>query len=589
MSNRRIAGAILALIAVMLLLSGCSIQRERTFKLGGDWSRGQRVGRASIPQPVGLAVDEEGAYLLWGQRQEEGTRLSFARMTPSGTVALTTTLPFNTFFPRLPQLVLNDELHGFVITRLAASERDGVYHLRLNRSGDLLADPLRLSSPDQLCELLSVMPAPDGSIHLLWAVGDGSGKGVYHLKLGPDGSAQGFPQLIGPNGREPTGQVDQSGALHIAWMVEVDFDAFDLLYTTIPEGESLAAEPVRVTDLYIPASDITQPLSLSLDATHAYIFWSQEHRAGLKQGAAELFFVSFPLDGLAAGDTDDVLISTDPDLSGWPTDRFPPLTSLVLPGDIVDWSGFVEGPSALDTRQRGAALVLADATFSFRFKERPQLVLLLFEDGEFAGYQQPVRTRKYSHRPRGLLGDDGQLHMAWIDMERPGNYSLYYASTDPDVRAGLSKRTANDMYLDSLDLLWGMASGLSLIPLVFVMLAPVLGLLAVFYFTGQDDALASSRRSQITLLVVALIYLWMKILVFGPVLERPPLARSIPVEYAGAWVYVMLAIVAGLAGLALWRYYRRSDRPELFRGALTFVLTDVALTLLLYGPTFYGE
>lgn len=583
-------GLMLALVAVLLLLAGCSLQRERSFKVAEDWSRGQLVGFASIRQPVGLDADSQGAYLLWSARKEEGTRLDYARLTPDGSLAISTTLPLNTVFPRLPQVVAGPDLQAFLVTRFSSDEQAGVYHFMLDRDGALLSSPERLSAPEQVSDIVAVAPAPDGVVHVLWDVIDGPGQGVYHVQIAPDGTQVGFPQLVGPSGLEPAAQVGADGTLHAAWLLPVSSGRLEVLYARLEPGARLLSDPVTVSEQRVATSDVALPLSLGADDSHVYVMWSQEHRSGLQAGTAELFYVAFPQDQPAMRSPTVPLLPSDPDPAYYETDQFPPLTEVARLEDSSDWTSYTEAPMAFrDDFDTSALKVLADLTYSFRFDPRPQLVLALFDDGDLTAYQQPALTRQYAQRPRGVATEDEHLHITWINLEDPGRYSIYYASTAPAVSANLDQRTANDLVLDTIDTLWGMVSGISLIPLVGVVLIPLLLINGIFYLTGNDDSLKTSWAARLTLVVSIIVYLGTKMLVMAGVVTRPPLQNVVPASIQPMWTWLAFLVVAALAGLVLWVYIRRHDRPFLFRAVLTFALADAIITLLLYGPTFYGE
>jgi hypothetical protein len=579
----------LILAVLSLVLAGCSLQRDRTFKISEDWSRGILIGEASIRQPVGLASDEQGAYVLWASRQEEGTRLSYVRLTRDGTIVSSHVLPLETFFPRLPQLVANENLHLFLITRIAAGEEDGVYHVQLSRDGQVIGEPERLSAAEQESEALSIVQSQDGSIHVIWDVSAGPSPGIYYAQLESDGQLAGFPQLIGPNGLQPAGQVDEAGVLHVAWLEQRQPGSHTLYYATVAPNAVTSGEPTVVGDIRIPVTDVTHPLTVALDQNHVYVMWSQEHRTGLQSGTGELFFVTFPKDAPTPNPARNALVSAQASPTYSATADYPPLTAVVNPSNAVDWTSFIEGPQAISFPDSEATFVLADMNFDFRFDPRPQLVLLIFQGGEMVGHHQPARTRQYSLYARGAASTDGQLHAAWIDLEQPGHYSVYYASTRPEAQAMLNQRTSTDNLLDGLEIVWGMASGISLIPLVGIILIPVLILCGLFYITGTDDALKTSWAAQLTLAVTIITYLGAKILVMAGIVTRPPLLESVPSNLQGAWVWIALLIVAALAGLVVAIYVRRSERPYLFRAALTFALVDAFLTLILYGPAFYSE
>lgn len=576
----------LALLLALAALAGCSLERERSFKLSDDWSRGVRVGTASVRQPVGLAVDQAGAYLLWTVREGESTRLNYARLAPDGTPVLNQVLPSATVFPRLPQLVAHDDLHAFVLTRFSLGEPDGVYHIRLNRDGVVQGDPLRLSGPAQKSSIFAVAPAADQSIHLVWDVVEGPDLGVYYQRLQGDGTAGGPARLIGPGGEQPAAQVDDDGVLHVAWLTPSASGVYDLSYASMAGGDG--AGPTVVAQPRIALTDIMLPPALAVHDGIVHILWSQEHRSGMQQGSTEMFLVAFPAAAPSLSAPQTIHVPKDPARPAAASQEFPPLTEVVWADANQEWSDFLEGPSAVQGSGQPAAQVLADVNFEFRFDPRPQIVLLLLRDGELAAYDQPARTRQYSQRPRGVAAG-GHLHIAWIDLEQPGAYSVYYASTSPAVQAALNRRTANDTAIDAIDLVWGMASGLTFVPLVGILLVPVALAMVIFYLSGADDSLKRGWAARLTFLVTGVIYLGGKWLVLAALITRPPLMAAVPQQIQPLWMLLVFLLVAGLAALITWLYVRRKDNPELFKAMLLFVLSDAALTLLVYGPTFYAE
>ncbi|MCB0234834.1 MAG: hypothetical protein KDG58_11555, partial [Anaerolineae bacterium] len=148
MKSRRLS-SVLLLMLLLAILAGCAGARERSFKISEDWSRGNRIGTASIRQPVALAADNDGAYLVWPVRTEDATRLKLVRLDADGLVVSDTISELNTIFPQSLQLLVGDELHLFLVTRVASGQLDGVYHVALSRDGQPLSELQRLSGADQ--------------------------------------------------------------------------------------------------------------------------------------------------------------------------------------------------------------------------------------------------------------------------------------------------------------------------------------------------------------------------------------------------------------------------------------------------------
>ena len=90
-------------------------------------------------------------------------------------------------------------------------------------------------------------------------------------------------------------------------------------------------------------------------------------------------------------------------------------------------------------------------------------------------------------------------------------------------------------------------------------------------------------------MISVILYLGAKTLVMAGLLARPPLAGVVPAAIQPIWGWVAALLVSVAAGVIAWLDARRSDRPYLARTLLIFVISDSMLTLLIYGPTFYGE
>lgn len=587
MNSRRLP-TLWALALLAMVLAGCSTTRERSFKISEDWSRGNRLGITSIRQPVALAVDDEGAYITWPVRTEDATRLEYLRLGSDGLVQVDTMLALDTFFPQSPQLVAGEALHLFLVTRSSVQQVEGALHVMLDRDGQPLGEPQRLSGDDQKVGDLAARQAPDGSMIVLWDVVEGPGMGIYHVRLNPDGSVDGFPQLIGPEGIRPTAQYGADGTLHLAWMLPTSSTRQEIWYAAQPPGAASVGEPVMVANALIALTDVESAPAIALHGAEVTVLWSVEHRTGLNSGAAELNYVLFSQDAPQASAPRTAVVPEDPKPEYQEIEAFAPLSNVAVPQPDEPWTGFIEAPTGLPW-SGDAAAVLANMSWAFRVNPRSQLVVLLMEEGNLAAYQQPALTRQFSLHPAGAVSPDGNLHIAWIDLESPGAYSVYYASTRPAALAALDRRTSNDLANDSIDLVWGMASGLTLLPLSIVAALPILVVAGIYYLSGHDGSLRRNRGAQFALVVALVLYLTTKIIVMGGLLVRPPLMNAIPDNLLTPWTWLVTLIIAAIAGVATAIYIRRSKRPELLKAALLFYGVDALLTLLLYGPTFYGE
>jgi len=587
----------LAVLVLLFSLAGCG-RAERTIKSSADWSRGQRLDYASLQQLSALAVAPDGrtVHVAWSGREADGedTELYYAQLDGEGRKRIQSVLPF-LFLPRHPQLLAASEgrAHLFAQARRDATSPDGLFYMLLGADGTVIGEGLQLSSPQQSVSNFAVAAGRAGGIEVFWAE-EGDGVSLFHQRLGPDGLAQTNAQRIA-EGEEPTAQVDRDGTVHLAWLSPSGGRSRRLLYAAFPQGQVSATTGTEVGDLPASGVGVRRPISLGLDEAQVYIFWSMEWRSGLSAGSAEVPYVHFRLGRPQEEQNQSVTVPED----GQAYDAvIGPVRSaeayqlqqllMALPASMGRTSGFLEAPRVVPG-QRGEMAVMLGSRVQYRRSDENQVVLALFKDGQMIAYEMAARTADLSQWPAAVADDRGHLHLVWVDYDTSTAHGVYYASTAPEVRAHLDTRTTQDLLLGTAEAAWGMLSGLSLLPLVVILLLPVVIWCGLFYIFGADDSL-EERGPRVAFIIALLIYLVVKLMVLAPVLMVPPGLTLIPGWLRESWPILMMVVVASMAALIFWRiYWRRSDRPALFPAVLWFALTDAVLTLLLYGMTFFGD
>ncbi|NLE75930.1 MAG: hypothetical protein GX605_04160, partial [Chloroflexi bacterium] len=328
---------------------------------------------------------------------------------------------------------------------------------------------------------------------------------------------------------------------------------------------------------------------LGLDGTHAYIFWSLEHRAGMAAGAAEVFMAAAPLAGGEASPPGRVALPSDPtpayqSVAGAYGYRH---LSLLPPGGERYASDYLLLPSPLAT-QGDELPVAVSARMQYRRGSEVQPVVAVYRQGELWAYQAPARAGGLALD--GVLQADaqGNLHLAWTDFVKYGQYDLFYATTAAGPRQAIDRLTPHDLTLSALDFLWGVLSGLSLVPFVIFMVVPALLWVGIVYIFGSDDTLTEGSI-RLALAFAVLLYLGAKLLLFSAVLSSPPLAGAIPASLLSVWVWAFPLLIALAALAAVVLYTRRSSRPTLLWGFIWFVAVDFFLSIALYGPSFFAR
>jgi len=591
--------AMLTAAILLLLLVGCSTRPERTVKTSEDWSRGQRVGHASLLQFSALAVEPDGqrVHVAWSGREAQGqdTELYYAQLDGEGKTLAEQVLPF-LFLPRRPRLKIasRGSVHFFALARRDAKSQDGLFYMLLDAAGTPEGEGLQLSSAEQATLNYEVATSGDGSVEVFWAMEEGETASLYHQRLGPDGSPQTNAMRIA-EGEEPTAQVDREGTIHLAWMGPSTGRDRRLRYAGFPQGQVAFTAGTEIGSIPAEGIGIRKPIVIGLDERQVYVFWSVEWRSGLSAGSAEAPYVHFPLGRPQDARRENVWV---PEVA----EAYDALTGPVreaeayslehllvaLPASMGRPSGFLEAPWPV-SGQREELAVVVSSRVQYRHSNDNQVVLALYKDGQLVAYQMAGRTTSLSQWPVAAADDHGHLHLVWVDYDTPTERGVYYASTAPAARAHLNTLTTQDLLLGAADTAWGLVSGLSLLPLVIMLMVPVIIWCGLFYIFGADDSL-TDRGPLIGFLIALVIYFLAKLMVLSPVLMLPPGLSLIPAWLRGAWSVIMLIIVAAVAGSIFWRvYWRRAERPALFPAVMWFTLADALLTVLIYGITFFSD
>ncbi len=604
------------LVAGLFLLGGCgTLEPQKSQKASADWSRGLRVGEASLNQAVSLQVEGEGekVHLAWSEAGDRGMEIAYLHLGPEAQERVRVRFSPGLFFPREPALVLDGAggLHLFCLGSEGRGHPEGVYHGTLDAEGRLRGKVVRLTPGDRPVTGYRARRAPDGTIALLWADASEEVPGVYYAALTSEGAFVGEPLRVAPGGAEPDVAVGEDGRLHLTWVEEPEPGRRTIRYGALSPGTGALLPPggMAVGSTPVETGLVTYPPRVGLDDTHVYIFWSVEHRGGLAQGMAETFFAAVPLQGppgvptvgqvflpeqvgAESGEVTrlEFLSLAHPSTRKFDSrNRWYPLQPMTFrsPEFVGPYSGYVLMAAPLP--YQGPSLPVAFAVREqFRRRAEVEPVLALFEGGALWGHQDAGRTGSLSLFPTLEMDAAGNLHLAWVDFRQFGRYDVFYATTAPRMRQALDRVTFQDAALAVVNFGWGMLSGLSLIPLTVILLVPSLLWVGLTYVFGSGDDLAE-RGVQVSLAIAAALYLAMKSFVFSSLLANPPFLGLVPAWAAPALTWGLpLAIVAAAAG-ATALYVRRSERPNLFWGFAWFAGVDILLTLTLYGPAFFGD
>jgi hypothetical protein len=152
----------------------------------------------------------------------------------------------------------------------------------------------------------------------------------------------------------------------------------------------------------------------------------------------------------------------------------------------------------------------------------------------------------------------------------------------------LDRTSSEDLALGAGELVFGVFSGLGLLPIAGVWTFPAMVWVVVFFIaTGREEMLR--RGTQIGFAVAVLIYVGVKILLLPGLFVGTPFLHRVPAAWAIVLGIGVPSVLLALALAVVYLYVRRAERATIFVAYLFFALTDVALTLTLYSPGFFGS
>ena len=565
------------LLVVLLALGGCSMTPDRSDKPSPDWSRGLRVGVASVNQPVALQVDgKEHAHLVWYTKTDEVDRLRYVQLDEQANVLVDRDLDISMPYPHRPQLLLDGRGNIHLAWLARDDSLKSLFHFLLGDNGEAISEPVRLSLPEKGVESYQMCLGEKGRIEVFWAAEEG----IYHLRLDERGEILSPSALIIPQGTDPTAQVDDAGTIHLAWLQgnEIYYAAFE------------APEPIRgnkVAQLGRETGAILRGPTLGLDVNNVYVFWSFEKRSGLEPGTARMDYVSFLPGQPSSPKTSAVMIPPIANPDYVPDDEGA-YHYQWLASPLGEWSSdFTHMPAPAAGQRSEIAVALgvkvqtASRVASGRFRPQVQLAVAIFADGELRGYQIAANTKTMSLRPSIAVDSASDLHLAWIDTAGFWRYDVYYATTSPQARAWLDRTSPQDVLLRGLDMSWGMFSAIVLVPLTVVWIFPPLFWIVLYYiFSGQDDL--RTRRAQVALGIAVVLYLGAKLLLLPGLLLYVPFLEQVPARFSSAIVLGLPLVTLAFALVVVYAYARRAEGGTLFKGFIILALTDALLSLTIY-------
>jgi hypothetical protein len=574
------------LAGCLLFLSACSTRpRERVWLQPPGWSRGQFLGTTASSNLIPLARDPEGNLYSAYLSDQLDDRLVFVSFDPAGHLRWELELPESTLDAgRSAELVASEgQLLAFWL------DKKRVILQRIDPEGAFIDEALPISD-DLAVSSYDIAAAPDGHLYL-FSGGFSDEPGVYGLDLFRPGSR---PVLIDPEGVLPAIAADEYGILHASWITDPELaQEAEIRYGSFLPGRLQAiSDPIRIATDFTTTDEV-EPPSLGLDRYHAYIFWTAVIHTGLRAGQIDSLYVSFPL--IDTSDQHDGRLffpmAYDLDYSqGGPPDGLS--SGLRLPWHDED-QGSDQARELISggTFKNETAAVFRSRVPTRSGQTQTQVSVQYLEMGRVSSYQLVTFTNTASRHPNFIVDDQGQMYLSWLEATDVGQYSVYVATTAPSYRPAWDALTSGDVREMALDTLFGMISGIILVPVTFLWLILPMLSLGLTSVLRRDEGHLLGPGHIVSLLLAAGIYWAVKLAIFPVLRTTVPFVEWIPIIphtwYPVLMIGVPVVYTSVAAFLAVWLVHR-SERSSPTLIFLIYGLLDGLFTVAITGGGLFG-
>lgn len=590
MKRQRIFFVFIVLIGLALVSGACSSGPERPWLQSPGWSRGLQIGYTPVSQSVSFTLDEEGNVYFFHFTGEDNDNfdLQVTALQPTGDMPWDHTIEVNLRLPRQPRII-ND---GEALQLFWISDQT-LYTMRIGLDGEILSQPQQISG-QYVAFSVDVLLHPEKGL-IVWFGGSRQDPGVY--AYAPE-DYYGRPQVIDELGTRPYLMLDTDGLLHAAWAHDpAGYEERGIYYASFPDLDYTANDGILVAALTPAVSSALDGPWLGQSGDGLLVLWNLSVITGLEAGRMTTEYVILPMEGIDEG------FQQRPSILYVPSDyheSFRQEATLIQAGDRI-WLDEVEGGYSPIIQKlsivsfNGSELAIAlEAKVEFlRNKEEFQVSILFFDAGQPTSYQLISFDAAASRLPNLVVDDEGYLYLTWIQKDSEDENAIFFATTQPEFRQSISRFDGSDTVSVVGDTLFGLFSGVILVPIGLVWLLAPLVLIGVTTIIRKEDEPFYAPGSLISI-ALALIGFWYSKYFSLQILDMVnyvPFSAWIPqISGQGAnlvRILVPLVIFLVSAIFAYRRTYAQSNRSVLFF-MLFYSLLDSLLSAAVYGLLIYG-
>lgn len=582
---------LLLLLLLMALLSvACNSQRQRPWLQPPAWSRGLLVGYTPYSTQVTFARDEEGNtyFFHFGGESSENANLQATALNSAGEIAWERSVDQNFRLPREPHLAFDGQaLQLFWISD------NIVFTMRLGLDGEILRQPQQISGQYPAYSL-DVIVHPEAGVIVFFG-GTRQQPGIY--AFAPD-NYYGSPQIIDELGTRPAMTIDSYGVLHAAWAHDpTGYEARGIYYAQFPNLDFRSDQGVRVAALISGLTSVLDGPWLGQNGDAMLVLWNLSVLTGMEAGNISTEYVILPIEGIEQG------FQQKPSVLYVPSDYHESyrLEATVLQAGERIWLQDVEGGysarvqklSIVDSNFSELVIALEAKVDFLRHKEEFQIALLFFQDVQPTSYQLLSFDATASRLPFLVSDEAGNLYLTWIQAADELGNAIFFATTEQELREAISAFDSADTASVASDAVFGLLSGVLLLPIALVWLMVPLGAVGLTSLIRKEDEPIYAVGTVVGL-VLALASFW-----YGKYLTLQILDMTNYVPFS-AWIPQISSQIANLLRIVVpvlifvvsilfaWRQtYAKENRSVLFF-VIYYSLLDSLISLAIYGLLIYG-
>ncbi len=575
-----------ALILVLMLassLTACGPGRDKSRKPSNDWSKGVQLAY----QVVGAAdmyveADGEAIHLVWPANLGSRVLIRYMQLDSETNVVLDEHLEMETAWPRAPLLEegSNDRLHLFWANRLGGEFVWELWHGFIDMQSGQVGDMKQLSPAGTNVDTFSTISDGAGGAYVFWDSRDT--QAINGLHIGPDGEVTQGPMQIAAGAVSPSGVLDRSGNLHLAWLSS----ELQVTYALFEGGDLEAVQGTPISSVVLGIGDSMIGPRVGLSDGWTYILWSTSSVSGLEPGTAKGWYAAFPENEPQLMNPEQVWLVPFEDQEYREYQGAYNLTELAELAVAPYGSEYVENLVPISGHPSTLAVATAMKQ-EYRLDSFLQVAIMLFDQGELIGYQVATKTDSISEEPVIAVDDPDNLYIAW--REGPAGNRIYLATTSPVGHDTLDRIDGYEIVRSLISGGVESFAGFGFFPFAFFWLVPgliILGLVEVF----GNETEYNKPLPLAAMIVSMLFYEMMKIIIVPTIFSYVPFSAWIGISSSMEMV-LRIGVPLATLGIGLlvawWISWRRDNRAALI---FFFVAAgiDALLTLMIYGVNFLG-